>query len=144
MLPPVLLAAFPDLAADGGIVTHPPDRAYNCVAWAVGVTHTAWWPSNADAFWPPTVSDELTIDAMIAALETVGYFPCPDGQSESGFEKVAVYAKGGVPTHMARQLHSGSWSSKLGRDCTVSHQSPEGVAGAVYGSVVAYLCRSIP
>jgi hypothetical protein len=42
MLPPVLLAAFPDLESDDPVVTHPADRGYNCVAWAVGVTD-AWW-----------------------------------------------------------------------------------------------------
>ena len=31
MLPPVLLAAFPDLDDAGGVVTHPPDPAYNIV-----------------------------------------------------------------------------------------------------------------
>ena len=144
MLPAVLLAAFPDLDADGGVVTHPPDPAYNCVAWAVGVTDTVWWPADPDGYWPPGVPDELTVDAVVAALATVGYTPCADGRYESGFEKTAVYARGGVPTHVARQLADGLWSSKLGRDCTVSHATPGGVEGAVYGTVAAYLRRQIP
>ena len=75
MLPPVLLAAFPDLDTDGGVVTQPPDPGYNCVAWAAGVTDAVWWPADPDAYWPPGVPDELTVDAVVAALATVGYAP---------------------------------------------------------------------
>jgi hypothetical protein len=144
VLPPVLLAAFPDLEADGGVVTHPPDPAYNCVAWAVGVTDAACWPADPDGYWPPGVPDELTVAAMIAALATVGYTPCANGGHEPGFEKAAVYARAGIPTHVARQLTDGRWSSKLGRDCVVSHATPGGVEGAVYGSIAVYLRRPAP
>jgi hypothetical protein len=125
-------------------VIHPPDPAYNCVAWAVGVTDAVWWPADPDGYWPPRVADELTVAAMADALATVGYTPCADGGHESGFEKAAVYARGGVATHVARQLADGRWSSKLGRDCTVSHTTPGGVEGAVYGSVAVYLRRKVP
>jgi hypothetical protein len=144
VLSPVLLAAFPDLDADGGAVTHPADPAYNCVAWAAGVTDAVWWPADPDGYWPPGVPDELTVDAVAAALATVGYRVCQDSAYEPGFERAALYAKGGVPTHVARQLSGGLWSSKLGRDCTVSHRTPGGVEGAVYGTVVAYLRRPVP
>jgi hypothetical protein len=120
MLPPVLLAAFPDMDADGGVVTDP------------------------DGYWPPGVPDELTVAAVVAALATVGYTPRADGGYEHGFEKAAVYARDGVPTHVARQLAGGGWSSKLDRDCTVRHATPGGVEGAVYGSVAAYLRRPAP
>lgn len=144
MLPPLLLAAFPNLDADGGTVIDPPDPAYNCVAWAVRVTDAVWWPADPDGYWPPGVPDELTLTAVVAALATAGYAPCDDGRFEPGFEKAAVYARNGVPTHVARQLADGRWSSKLGRDCTVGHATPAGVEGPVYGSVVAYLRRSAP
>src|SRR5215207_11705783 len=104
MLPVIVLTAFPDLEADGGVVTHPPDPAYNCVAWVVGVTDAIWWPADPDGYWPQGVPDELTVDAMVAALATAGYTPCADHRYEPGFEKAAVYTRGGVPTHVARQL----------------------------------------
>ena len=141
MLPPVILAAFPDLGADNPVVTHPPDPAYNCVAWTAGVADATWWPTDPDAYWPPDIPDEATVAALLAALATVGYFPCVHGDFETGYEKAAVYARGGMPTHAARQLPDGRWSSKLGRDCVVSHDTPGGVAGAVYGAVVAYMRR---
>lgn len=137
MLPPVLHIAFPDLEADGGAVIHPPDPAYNCVAWAAGVTDTLWWPADPDGYWPPGVPDELT-------LATVGYALCADDNYELGSEKAAVYTRGGIPTHVARQLSSGRWSSKLGRDYLVSHATPNGVEGTVYGSVAMYLRRPAP
>jgi len=141
MIPPVILAAFPDLAADDPVVTHPPDPRFNCVAWAVGVVDALWWPADPDGYWSPGVPDELTVAAMAAALGTVGYVPCAGGDLEPGFEKAAVYARSDVPTHVARQSADGRWSSKLGRDCVVGHATPGGVEGAVYGSVVAYLRR---
>jgi hypothetical protein len=141
MLPPILLIAFPNLDADGGVVLQPPDPAYNCVAWAAGETDAVWWPADPDGYWPPGAPDELTLAAVAAALATVGYAPCADDAYEPGFEKAAVYARGGTPTHVARQLADGRWTSKLGRDCLVSHATPSGVEGAVYGSVTMYLRR---
>lgn len=141
MLSPILQAAFPDLDADGGAVTHPPDPAYNCVAWAAGVTDALWWPADPDGYWPPGAPGELTVASFVAALGTVGYAPCADGGYEPGFEKAAVYARSGVPTHVARQLAGGRWSSKLGRDCTVGHATPAGVEGMVYGTAVVFLRR---
>ncbi len=143
MLPPVLEAAFPDLPDDDPVVIHPPDPRFNCVAWAVGVTDAWWWPGDPDDYWPAGVPDELTVDAVVAALGTAGYALCDDGRPEPGFEKAAVYAKGGVPTHVAKQLPGGRWSSKLGRDCVVSHATTGGVAGAVYGQVVTFLKRPV-
>jgi hypothetical protein len=115
MIPPVILAAFPDLATDDPVVTHPSDPRFNCVAWAAGVVDAVWWPADPDGYWPPGISDELTVAAMVAALGTVGYVSCAGGEPEPGFEKVAVYARSDVPTHVARQLADGRWSSKLGR-----------------------------
>ena len=141
MLPPVLLAAFPDLAFDDPVVTHPADPAFNCVAWTAGVTDEWWWPMDPDAHWPTGVPDELTVAAVVAARGTVGYGVCADGGPEPGFEKAAIFARAGVPTHVARGLPDGRWSSKLGRDCVVDHATPGGVEGAVYGVVVALLKR---
>ena len=106
---------------------------------------TAWLgrPGDPAGYWPPGVPNELSIAAVVAALGTVGYAPCPDGEPEVGAEKAAVYAREEVPTHVARQLPGGRWSSKLGRDRVVSHAIPGGVEGSVYGAVVAFLRRPL-
>ena len=63
---------------------------------------------------------------------------CDDGTLEADFYKVAVYALGRKPTHAARQLDSGNWTSKLGRSVDIEHQL-EGLEGEEYGKVVQYL-----
>lgn len=140
-LPPIILAAFPGLESDAAEVMRPADPLFNCVAWAAGVSDAVWWPGDPDAYWPPGAPDALTLAAFISALGTVGYATCASGGAETGYEKAAIYAFAGVPTHVARQLADGRWTSKLGRDCLVAHATPGGVEGAVYGSVATYLRR---
>jgi|GEM_PF-3681614 len=50
------------------------------------------------------------------AFATLGYEVCDNVELEPGFEKIALYAGAdGIPTHAARQLQAGPWTSKLGR-----------------------------
>ena len=66
-----------------------------------------------------------------------------DAAIEPEVEKVALYARAGEPTHAARQLSSGRWTSKLGPEEDLEH-SLEGLAGPAYGVVVQILKRPIP
>ena len=84
-----------------------------------------------------------SVGNLLAALAAVGYAPCPDGNLEPGTEKVAVYANGNEYTHAARQLPSG-WSSKVGEWELIEHDTPEAVAGGVYGSLLLFLKRPLP
>ena len=47
----------------------------------------------------------------------------------------------GEPTHAARQLSDGQWTSNLGDWEDISHASIEALEGAIYGKVVAFLER---
>ena len=76
-----------------------------------------------------------------AAFETIGYSITADGALEGGYEKVAFFAVGTTPTHAARQLPSGLWSSKLGQLEDISHHL-EGVESTKYGSVAFYMRRA--
>ena len=98
------------------------------------------WRPKARAYWPPDGLSEPTCDAFIEAVETLGFSPCDSPDKERGIEKVALYAKGDEPKHAARQLESGMWSSKLGRDVDINH-TLEGLAGHQYGDVVKILKR---
>jgi hypothetical protein len=61
------------------------------------------------------INDE-TVDSFILAFGILGYSPCDDGTLEEGFEKVAIYVdESETPTHMAKQLPSGMWTSKCGQ-----------------------------
>lgn len=132
---------FPKLAEAPYRVTSPPDENYNCVAWAAGSIETWWEPDPTGLYhWPPGVARELSIDAYIQAFRSLGYEPCSDMKLESGFEKVAIYAKGARPAHAARQLENGRWTSKLGEFEDIEH-ALEGLVGDQYGDVVRILRR---
>jgi hypothetical protein len=71
-------AMFPRLADFPFRVTSERDQAYNCIAWAAGVTHQRWWPlENPDeAYWPEGAPRARTIDAFYTAFATLGYSAC--------------------------------------------------------------------
>jgi hypothetical protein len=133
--------SLPRLTADNYRETSPADRTYNCVAWAVGVIDAWWWPI-LERYWPPGVQRDESLAAFLALFETLGYALSASDALEPGVEKVALYAVGDAPTHVARQLPSGQWTSKLGRGIDIEHTSPDALAGGTYGEVVAILSRT--
>jgi hypothetical protein len=138
---------FPGLQATPFRVTSPPARGYNCIAWAAGDVARWWWPDqdgdNDTVFWPPGVAREETIDCFLAASATLGYAPTSGEEIEAGFERIALFAIGDTPTHAARQLPSGRWTSKLGLREDIEHDL-HALSGDAYGSVVLILKRAIP
>jgi hypothetical protein len=136
------LPLFPNLPASNPDVTSPIDKNYNCIAHAAGVSDKWWWPDPlGDYFWPASAMREETIGAFVDAFRTMGYDRCVDGVLESGVEKIALFADGGRPTHAARQLSDGRWTSKLGKDIDISHELGA-VEGPLYGTVAAFMRRS--
>ncbi len=134
---------FPGLRGAGYVITSPADDRYNCIAWAAQDTGRWWWPAD-DSYWPEGAPREETIGAFIAAYGELGFISCDDPLLESGYEKLAIYAApDGTPTHVARQLPSGFWSSKLGQLQDIQHQL-EDLAGPVYGSCAQFLKRERP
>ena len=106
-----LESLFPGLRGSGYLVTSPADIRYNCVAWAAEDEEHWWWPDE-DSYWPEGVAREETIAALVAAFEKLGFVPCNGPLLEEAYEKVAIHpAPDGIPTHVARQLPSGLWSS---------------------------------
>jgi hypothetical protein len=119
---------------------------YNCVAYAVGDFKRKWWPGDYPPFWsvdywPDEVPKDETLEAFVLALATVRYEMSNDGNPELGFEKVAIYALGGVVKHAALQQQNGAWRSKLGSAEDIEH-TLDGLEGPTYGKVVAFLKRS--
>lgn len=138
-----LEAVFPALGGSGSVVTSPADDRYNCVAWAAHDNERRWWP-DGDSHWPEGAPCEETIAAFIAAFGELGFVSCDDPVLEVGYEKVAIYAAPDrLPSHVARQLPSGLWTSKLGQLQDIQHQL-EDLAGAVYGSCAHFMKRSRP
>lgn len=118
---------FPSLR-DAFRVTSWPIEKYNCIAWAAEDQCYWWWPDpDGESFWPPEVDRLETVAAFVAAFETIGYSSCDSIDVEPGFDKVVIYCIGDRPKHMARQLPSGEWTSKLGPWWDISHNSVDGV-----------------
>lgn len=80
--------------------------------------------------------------AFEQAFKTIGYARAADGELEAGYEKIAIYAVGSKPTHAAKQLPDGKWSSKLGALEDISHQL-EGVENTEYGAVAFFMKRKL-
>ena len=122
-------------------ITSPTTPEYNCIAWAAGEHDVWWWPDPmGQAFWPTGIPRVVRIDAFVMAYGVKGFVPCDNPGLEEHIEKIALYALNGAPTHAARQLPNGLWTSKLGPQEDIEHLL-EGLEGPAYGRVVMYLKR---
>jgi hypothetical protein len=72
---------------------------------------------------------------------TVGFEDCGGGESEDGYEKVAIFTRDGRPTHAARLLDDRQWTSKLGIWEDISHPkgSLSGHRDSEYGEIAHYM-----
>ena len=136
---------FPALRTSHYQITSPRTPNYNCIAWAASNTNLWWWPDNQYLYyWPVEVPREETITAFVKAYGLLGYSSCNSSDYEEGFEKIAVFTDDqGKPTHAARQLVSGHWTSKLGNLEDIDHEKLEDLCGSRYGSVAVILKRRI-
>ena len=135
----VILNEFPNSSVQPFSQTSHVDVNYNCIAWAAD-DNTRWYEPDpfGSYYWPPNVPRDYTIEAYINLYEFLGYERCANGNLENGFIKVAIFANGDWPTHAARQLNNGSWTSKLGKNIDVEH-SIFSIENGVYGQVVQYV-----
>jgi hypothetical protein len=124
-------------------VTSSKSQEYNCFSWAAEDTERWWKPIPGEQFyWPDGVPQKETIDAYIQAYQTLGYELCDNEKSEAGYQKIAIYITlNGLPTHAARQLPNGKWTSKLGWLEDIEHEL-DGLTGERYGIVGQILKRS--
>jgi hypothetical protein len=132
-----LIQEFPKLAETPYKVTSPETQDYNCIAWAAGEDGRWWWPG---VFWPKDLPAKVTRIAFVKAFNERGYELCEGPELEKGFEKVCLYEKLERPTHAARQLANGTWTSKLGNSYDISHEL-DGLRGKRYGHPTIYLRR---
>jgi hypothetical protein len=139
----VIEQLFPGLRRSSFEITSPRDARYNCIAWAAGDTRRWWWPGEAPfSFWPAGVEREESVANFVTAFGTLGYEVGGSPDYAEEYEKVAIFASSdGVPTHMARQLPNGAWTSKLGGLEDIAHADVAGVGGIDYGEVVVVLQR---
>jgi len=135
---------FPNLRSGSYLRTSPATPEYNCIAWAAHDQEQWWWPdAMGQAYWPQGVAREETIQAFERAYCRFDFKACENADLEPGFEKVAIYAKNSIPTHAARQLADGRWTSKLGPLEDIEHNTLDALEGEVYGEVVLLLKRPV-
>jgi hypothetical protein len=133
-------------------ITSWPTDSYNCIAWAAEDQSYWWWPDpDHESFWPHGVQRDDSMAAFVAAFRTIGYELCNSFDLEAGFEKVAIYAVGDKVKHMARQLPSGAWTSKLGEWWDIAHDSVDGSSGlaptnfpSLWNKEARYASRNTP
>ena len=85
---------------------------------------TADYAQRVESVW-----NESLIDSVVELFLAAGYELCGDGSLEDRYEKIAIYAKDGEPTHAARQLGDGRWTSKLGKYEDIEHDSLDALYG---------------
>jgi len=136
-------SSFPNLKQSGYVITSPRTSKYNCISWAAGDDRRKWWPDNQNlGYWPVDAPRTETLASFKIAYSLLGYTECDNGDCEPGFEKIAIYVNvQGKPTHAARQLASGMWTSKVGHLEDIEH-TLDGLVSQVYGSVAVFMKRS--
>jgi hypothetical protein len=129
--------------------TSDPTLDYNCLAWAVGV-QWAWFDPSTNCvgyYWPDGVERDWTEKAIRSLLAKFGVKEeCENPDLEDGYDKVAFFVdREGIPTHFARQLENGKWTSKLGELIDIEHETLECMEGDEphYGRVKFYLKRKV-
>jgi hypothetical protein len=113
--------------------TSPATDQYNCIAWAFSNNSRWWWPKRG--YWPlPVNPSDSVVDAFEALFAHDGWVETDNRTLEDGFSKIALYSINGIITHAARQLATGEWTSKLGRNVDIAHAIDE-VEGPQYGTI---------
>jgi len=115
-----LRGLFPNLSGKAK-VTSPQTPKYNCIAYAAGDTERWWWPESLLAYWPSGCLNTVSLLAFQMAFETLGYTLCASADFDPTVEKIALFQKDHKPTHAAKLIADGIWSSKLGKSFDISH-----------------------
>jgi len=134
---------FPNLISCDYAITSPATPVYNCIAWAAGDTEKWWEPDSQNLYyWPPRAPRQYTLEAYICVYELLGFTLCDDTIYEEGIEKIVLYAcSNRRPTHAAKQLIFGGWTSKLGQLEDIKHSTLDGLTGRYYGSIAVIMKR---
>lgn len=133
---------FPNAAASPNLlsISSPRTWKYNCVAWAIGI-ETEWFEPSPAGVWP-IAQNGISIADYVAFFAHHGFAQCADGKLVKGLDKIVLYADAkGDFLHVAKQLVSGKWSSKLGPESDVKHATPDLLVGSYYGNPVTYMSR---
>jgi|ERR1700677_1055722 hypothetical protein len=120
---------------------------YNCLSWALGIAWTRYDPEPkcAGYYWFPGVPRKWDEETLKILFGKHNFVPCGfDSGLEAGYEKVVFYSDdNGVPTHFARQLSNGKWTSKIGAYNDIEHDTLECLISETYGKPGIVLKRKL-
>lgn len=125
-------------------ITSPQSSVPNCIGWAMGDRSQFWEPGppTRGYYWPPDVPQDDSLDSWIRVFELHGYRACESTALEPSIEKIAIYLGiDGLPSHVARQKATGTWTSKLGKLEDIQHDTLEALEGDEYGEVAQIMRR---
>ena len=135
--------AFPGLVGTDWEIASPQDATYNCVAFALADTERWWWPFGlppSGTYWPDDAPRAETLEAFRVTLGSIGFAPTDTEALAEGVSKIALFAKGTRPIHVAVQRQDGQWASKLGTQWDIIHPL-RALEGEEYGEVWGIFAR---
>jgi hypothetical protein len=119
---------------------------YNCLSWALGITWTRYEPTPrcAGYYWFPGVPRKWDEPTLKKVFEIHKFRVTDNYELEPGYEKVVFYVdSAGIPTHFARQLPNGKWTSKMGDLNDIEHDTLEIIINPRYGNPGLVMKREI-
>lgn len=136
-------AICPNITKNNHLIASRATKAYNCVAWALGDEGRWYEPTpSGQYFWPSNKNKDYSLKSYVEMFAEQGFAICEECRPEHGFQKISVYAKEGEFTHVALQLPSGRWSSKLGTLEDIEHDTLEVLSGPAYGKPSLFMRRT--
>jgi hypothetical protein len=146
---PHLERLFPGLSESEYSKSSEAEPLYNCFAFAVHDTGQYWQKVNLRGYYWPIDRDDRVED-WVEALRLNNFEITGNWDLEPGIERVAIYVLSGsarreeTPEHVARQLESGHWTSKIGRLEDIQHSTLVALEGTEYGKAKICMKRRRP
>lgn len=136
------LPGFPNSTDNNWRWKSQPTWEYNCLAFSVHREDVWMWPDEREQFsWPVGMPRGDDIATLRAFFQSIGFSVCASTAIEAGFEKIAIYAMGTDPSHVARQIGSGRWKSKMSGGIDIEHDDLTVLADGDYGNVQLIMRR---
>ncbi|QDU25101.1 RTX-I toxin determinant A from serotypes 1/9 [Anatilimnocola aggregata] len=130
--------SFPNLGVNYEVLG-PSTPTYNCIAASVGVYTHDVWNTTPTLEWANSVYQSRGFSGPIAFNSAAGSALL----ANPNVEVVVVYGfsggtgpylpSGSIITHAAARSADGTWVSKMGDLALIRHQTPQSIAGGMYG-----------
>ena len=143
-----LEVCFPRLKGSGYAITSDKADRPNCIGWALQ-SSLYFDPVGVGGgfggyYWPSGIRADDSAESWRQLFEMFGFEECPTNDVEADTEKIAIYiGSDGEQSHVARQLPSGHWTSKMGNLEDIQHTTLDDLlsASADYIQVVTIMKR---